>query len=258
LLVAVPFGPTALVGTTELPWDGRDWFAVPDEIGYLLRAINAALPDARLEPADVWCAFTGVRPLLRSPRGSLTEASRQHGLFIESEGLLSIGGGKLTTYRAMAEETVNTIACQLGRTIRPCQTGEIPLEEVAAPSPEEAWNPPAHRGFRSRSDMDAIRALAARESFLGRPIVDGLPYPFAEVLFALQEEMAMTLEDILVRRTPVFYEDRRHGLGRLNEVVELAGRFLGWDEGMRSAEAARYREFVQRSEPDRSPSAGRA
>ena len=221
---------------------------------YLLRIANRVFPDAKLTPADVWCAFSGVRPLLRTDRGSLTAASRTHKIMEGPDGLISIGGGKLTTYRFMAEQVVDTVVRRLGKRADPCRTAEIPLDGPDAETgeettPEEGSDLPAHLRRRYGPAAGEIEEMLDGDPSLAAPVAAGLPYVLAEVPYAVRNEMALTIEDLMARRVPVLYEDQDHGLAALQAIAALMAAELGWDEQKKGEQMALYRTRVERSSP---------
>jgi len=249
-LVAVPCGHVSLLGTTETPAKG-DWSATDaSEVDYLLNAANYILPEAHLTPDDVWSAFSGVRPLLRSSRSSLTAASRTHAVIQSPSGMISIGGGKLTTYRAMAEEVVDLVVERIGKKVAPCRTAEEPLDgSDAGPPTGKHGSIPSRLYRRYGPDAEALKKSWEEKPELAEPIVSGLPYVRGEVGHCIQYEMALTLEDFLARRTPILYEDREHGLGAVEAVADAMGEALGWDETERDAQIESYRRAVDQAIP---------
>ena len=253
-LVAISAGRLTILGATEQP-PGPDWdVTARSEVDYLLRIANRVFPDAKLTPADVWCAFSGVRPLLRTDRGSLTAASRTHKIIEESDGLISIGGGKLTTYRFMAEQVVDTVARRLGKRSGPCLTAEIPLDGPDAvpgdeSTSEEGSELAAHLRRRYGPAAEELEEMLHGDPSLAAPIAAGLPYVLAEVPYGVRNEMALTIEDLMARRVPVLYEDQDHGLAALQAIAALMAAELGWDEQKKGEQMALYRTRVERSSP---------
>jgi glycerol-3-phosphate dehydrogenase len=249
ILVAIPWGNVTLVGTTETP-PTEDWSsAVPSEVEYLLRAANYVFPEANLALKDVSCVFSGVRPLLRSDRPTLTAASRAHKVFEDPDGLISVGGGKLTTYRAMAEEVVDLVLRRLGKKAGPCRTAETPLDEEAGPPSLEKRDRPSRLRKRYGAGARAVEDILAQDPELGKPIAPGLPYMLAELDYGVRYEMAMTLEDSLERRVPILYEDQNHGFDALRPLADRMAEMLGWTEAMKNERMEHYHQTVQRSVP---------
>ena len=258
----VPWDDKLLIGTTDERYAGDLDRVEADarEVAYLLREANRVLPAARLTQADVLYTYSGVRPLPRVAEGQAGGITRRH--FIEPSsvrGLFSIVGGKLTTYRSLAEEAVDLIFRTLGRTPPPCRTDVVPLPGAAVEE-FDAFG----RDFDARSTLApkstarllkvyGVRAaevlrLAQTESELSEVISEETGSVGAEVVYAFREEMAETLADCLLRRTMVGLNGRL-GLDASEHAARLAQKFLGWDEGRASGEVEAYRRYVGRFKP---------
>jgi len=218
-----------IVGTTdtwteEAPDEVRA--SVPD-IEYLLKAANAAFPDARLSQEDVVSAWAGIRPLAEWEGSKNPSAvSREHRIDRNGVGLITVSGGKLTTYRAMAAEIVDTVERELGRKPSHCKTAETVLAG----------------GERSVEIASLIRTDPA----LGKSVVAGLPYMMAELKYAVEKEMAVTLSDLLIRRTPIAYETPDHGLAALEPVVDLVAPLRKWSPERAQEQIVAYEADVAR------------
>ena len=181
------------------------------------------------------------------------------------EGLFSIAGGKLTTCRAMAESLVDRVLEQEGKrfgwTVKPCRTRSLPLmggdidgferyAEGAAAALTESWDIPpavAYRMLRAYgTEHVRVLAYALRDGQLLRPLAEGCPVLRAETLFAAEEEMALTLEDFMLRRSELMLFDRGHGLDASEETARLMGDVLGWDGRERRRQVELYKEAVAR------------
>ena len=248
MLFVLPWGPLTLVGTTDTDYEGdADRVAPgPDDVAYLLEAVNEAFPGAAAGPADVVSAYAGLRPLIREDGAKEeSDVSREHEIFEDPDGLLSVAGGKLTTHRAMAQEIVDRVCRLLGKEAT-CSTALGSL----GPGPESGeelrglgMEAPAADFLASRHAASDVRAWLKRPS-ASEPIVPGLPYLWVEVDVAVQCEMALTLEDVMVRRLGLFYEAADQGIGVSAAVAERMGAHLGWDAARREAEVAAYRSLV--------------
>jgi glycerol-3-phosphate dehydrogenase len=187
--------------------------------------------------------------------------SREHGVEEGPAGLISILGGKLTTYRSMAEETVNLVVERLrnldGRAAgQPCRTHREPLPGGEVPDLDiiiqDAVRDGASRELAERlarlygSETPAIVRLTHADKSLAAPVVPGYPAIRAELVHSLRREMALTLCDLLIRRTHLFYEVMGHAAVEAAEVVDLAGAELGWDGVRKAAELAAYLDEVRR------------
>ncbi len=249
VLFVLPWGDLSLVGTTDTDYDGKPENVVPDglDVSYLLETVNTFFPDAHVASRDVVSLYAGLRPLLRSPReGRESDVSREHRVFVDRDELISVGGGKLTTHRAMAEEVVDLVGRRLGRR-EPCTTA---LAQVGPPAGTESaflamgLPPDTARHLASRYDPDEFGPFlgdaGARERILtNRPCV------IAEVDAAVEGEMALTLEDVLVRRLGMFYETNDLGTTAAPKVAERMGRHLEWSDERIRAEVDAYSDLVR-------------
>ena len=257
VLFALPAGAHAIIGTTE-----TDTAAAPGEVRasiedvqYLLAAANAFFPAARLQPDDVVSAWAGIRPLLPIAEGSAGAVTREHAISISAHGLVSIVGGKLTTYRVMARDVVAAALRVLrGRRVRlrpsaqPLPGGELVsvdelVGEIASVTndPVIAGHLATSFGSRWRAVWEEIEARGGRDR-----IVDGLPHTVGELRYSLQQEMAYTLGDLLVRRTHIAFETRDHGEGVAERVAALAAAVHGWSADDVRAAVLDYRSDVTR------------
>ncbi len=259
VMFALPSTATTIIGTTDTPTDERpeEVRASPEDIDYLLAAANAFFPAARLTPDDVVAAWAGIRPLVASGfTRDPASASREHRIDRSASGLISVSGGKLTTYRSMAAEIVDVVERALGRRPSKSRTHRTPLpggemrrlDDLQRAAELEVGDAVVARRLVEAhgSRWRAVSALTADEPALARRIVRTLPYLLAEVVYAAEHEMAMTLADILVRRLRIAYEMADHGrsASRVATAV-LAGR-LGWDNARARTEIARYDAEVTR------------
>jgi glycerol-3-phosphate dehydrogenase len=260
----VPWDDKFLIGTTDERYAGDLDRVEADgrEIKYLLRETNRVLPTARLTRGDVLYTYSGVRPLPRVAEGEESGITRRH--FIKAadvRGLFSIVGGKLTTYRALAEEAVDLIFRTLGQTPPPCRTDAQPLPGAAVED-FEAFR----RDFNARSTLPpastarllrvyGVRAaevlrLAQQDAEMSQVISEETGSVGAEVVYAFREEMAETLADCLLRRTMVGLNGSV-GLDALERVINIAPSFLGWDDERAAREVESYRSYVERFQQNR-------
>lgn len=246
MLFVLPWGRLTLVGTTDTDFRGDPDHVVPDaaDVAYLLECVNAAFPDAHATPADVVSAFAGLRPLIASARTEESDISREHEIFEDADGLISVAGGKLTTQRAMAEEVVDRVCRRLGRD-RPCRTRDADLVPAASTEAFRAlgFDGETARHLASRHDPGSI------QRWLGEPearerIVADLPYLYSEVCDAVEAEMAMSLPDVMVRRLGVFYESADQGRSAARAVAERMAPHLAWTPDRVRAEVEAYEALV--------------
>jgi glycerol-3-phosphate dehydrogenase len=262
----VPWGKHTYIGTTDTDYDGDldEPQCTAEDVEYLLRAVNRALVEP-LTADDVIATWAGLRPLLRvadEPRTA--DLSRRHGIRVSGAGVVTITGGKLTTYRAMAEDTIDQVDQLLDGKHRACRTKRLLLIGAAGyqePPEDEllAKSLAAHLGRRYGTEASAVQGLIARDGALGEPLVPGLPYVKAEAVFAVREEMARTLDDVLGRRTRARMLDRDATADAAEAVAEVIAPELGWDAATAAAAVGDYRAELdaERAASEVVPLAGR-
>lgn len=248
MLFVLPWGPLTLVGTTDADYRGDLDLVLPeaDDVAYLLESVNEAFPDAHVGRADVVSAYAGLRPLIATAETrEESDISREHEIYEDPDGLVSVAGGKLTTHRAMAQEVVDRVCRRLGRS-SPCTTSSAYLgptggvrEELRSLGLDEG----AASFLASRHSADDVRPWLDDPSGIRR-IVPDLPYLWLEVDVAVESEMAQTIEDVLVRRLGVFYESPDQGLSVAAAVSERMTAHLGWDAARKERELSGYRALV--------------
>jgi glycerol-3-phosphate dehydrogenase len=244
----VPWGDLTYVGTTDTDYDGPldDPQCTSDDVDYLLGALNAAIAEP-VGASDVLGTWAGLRPLLRTASSDRTaDLSRNHAVRRSESGLITVTGGKLTTYRRMAADTVAAVDELLG-TRRRCRTKRQPL--VGADGFEEpplTIEPSRHEHLARRFGTEAgmIGALVDDDPRLGEPLVPGLPYLRAEALHAVRHEMARTLDDVLTRRTRARLLARDASAATADDVAALVAPELGWDDAERARQVKEYRSAV--------------
>jgi len=267
MLFVVPWRNFALIGTTDTDYEGDydQVRATREDVDYILEAANRALPRARLDYADVLSTYAGLRPLVLEGGGKdvkESQVSREHSIYESHSGLLSIAGGKLTTARSMAEELVDLAARRLEerhglRGIPRCTTKNAPvfgkdgrdfhrrLERLAREVRLD--DDVIHRLQLLGTGALRVLGLMVEDPSLSRRLGEGVPYLEAQVVYSAREEMVVNLEDFMVRRSLIFYEDPEQGLGCAERVAELLGRELGWDEEERKRQVEGYRRVVEQS-----------
>ncbi len=197
--------------------------------------------------------WAGLRPLLSAKHGHrvserTADLSRRHKVWRDADGVVTVTGGKLTTFRKMAEDTVDLVVKGLGGPARRCVTKSLQLEgspglapSKAAPGPEL----PPHLEHRYGTLAARVMALADDRPTLLQPVVDGLPYLGVEVLHAVREEMAVHVGDVLSRRTRASIQDARASIRSAGAVAALMADELDWDDARTSAEASGFIESVE-------------
>jgi glycerol-3-phosphate dehydrogenase len=229
VMFVLPAGRLTIIGTTETATatDPDDVRASEDDIAYLLASANAAFPGARLTQRDVISAWAGIRPLAATARPiDAASASREHEIARGESGMLTVTGGKLTTYRAMAAEVVDIVLGELGRPLTPTKTHVAPLPG----------------GDREA----ALNTLAASDPRLGARLDPDLPYRYADFVYGVRCERACTLSDLLMRRSHVAYETRDAGVTLAPRVAEVVAPLLDWDSAARAAAVDAYARDAER------------
>lgn len=265
VMFLLPWNDLAYIGTTETeeevtPEAAR---ATGEDVTYLLRSANAVFPRARLAPSDVIATWAGLRPLLAPERDvPAGKVSREHRIVESPSGLVTIAGGKLTTFQVMGRDVVDLVARRLrqadGRPLpRPPATDSLPLPggEIAALDvmmqsarmKELPATTARHLVDSYGTESAAILNLVAKNRVLGGPLVTGRPEIRAEVVYAVEREMALRLSDVLIRRLHLFYEDPQHGAGVAANVARKMAELLDWDSTREDDEIGDYLEEVRKS-----------
>ena len=280
VLFAIPWNERTYLGTTDTDYDGDPGQvrADADDVHYLLQAASQYFPDHPLTREDVIATWAGLRPLMAPQHGDVDEiatsdVSREHQIVVGEDGLITIAGGKLTTYRRMSAEVVDTAVkmLRLG--------GNLP--ESLSSSKTDLRPLPGARGWPDENDDAAFEQLATRtevasesnleketcrflvgiygvrapdiahlvsaEPGLGARIIDGRPEIMAQVDWAVKMELAATLTDFLVQRTQLYYRAWDQGLECVEKIADRMALLLGWDENTRQAQIDRYRHDVELS-----------
>ena len=244
----VPWGDLTYVGTTDTDYDGPldDPECTPEDVAYLLRALNAVITDPVRED-DVLGTWAGLRPLLRTAANDRTaDLSRRHAVRRSQGALITVTGGKLTTYRRMAADTVDEVDALLGKRRR-CRTKRLKLVGADGyEDPAESNEPSRHEHLAHRYGTEGaqVEALVDEEPALAEPLVPGLPYVKAEAVHAVRSEMARTLDDVLTRRTRARLLARDDSAAAAEDAATLVGRELGWDDAERARQVKEYRAAV--------------
>ena len=244
-IFSLPWYGRTLVGTTDNLYDGDIAHPKPgaEDVEYLLDAINEFF-DVSLGPGDLVGAYAGVRPLISTgdPRKSV-DISRRAELYETSSGMLTITGGKLTTWRRMAKQTVDRLVEREGREA-PCHTAEIPLGMEARPEDLEApegvgEEAVAQLAFRYGHATRRVLDLAREDPSLAEPIVPGRPDLLAEAVLAARHEQARSVADVLLRRTRLglLAAPQLRSADDVRRVAEVLGGELGWSRRQVKREA---------------------
>ncbi len=267
LVLVIPWMGRYLIGTTDLRFDEDPGEARCDaeEMRYLLDEVNALVPGADLTPEKVLFTYSGVRPLPYAPDVDEWEVPRSHVLHDHApdlEGLVTVVGGKLTTYRQLAEDAVDDVFRRLGRKAPRCVTAHLPLPGVVGDL-EVARRFLLERGLSTRS-ADRLLALyggravdvvasAGDDADALRVVHESTGALAVELTFTMRRELARTLTDVLARRVLLAFEPG-HGLESLDDIVSVLARSEGWDDARVEREVAEYRTWLERlAVPGRQP-----
>lgn len=252
LVFAVPSGAYTYLGTTDTDYRGDVDAPAVDraDVEYLLDAVRRRCVGLAPTSADVTSAWVGLRPLIASDRADPSRVSRDYDLFRAPSGVVTVGGGKLTAFRAMAIHIVDEL---FPRTCR-ARNGEGALEllpgatatgpspaEVAAVADRVGASPEEVERSLVRYGSEAAEIVREMATLDGDP---SLAWWTAQLRHAVRAEMAVRLEDVLVRRTSALLFTPDNGLSHTEALAAEMGRLLGWDSARVEAEVARYRSIV--------------
>jgi glycerol-3-phosphate dehydrogenase len=260
VLFIIPWARYWIIGTTDTPYhqDLVNPVATAEDIDYVIDHANVVL-DRPLTREDVIGTYAGLRPLLQpgTKKGGgdaqSTKISREHTVTEVAPGLITIAGGKLTTYRVMAEDAVDLALGEERAKAVPSVTDRTPLlgaegylalrHQAGSLGARHDWNEERvqHLLGRYGSAITEIAELVEDRPDLGRPLEGAPAYLRAEIVHACTHEGALHLEDIFDTRTRLTWEQARHGLDAVEEIADLAAEALGWDDRRRGAEVEAYR-----------------
>ena len=241
VMFAIPWHDHALIGTTDTPISEAtlEPVAMDQEIEFILSTASLYLAKKPTRE-DIRSVFAGIRPLVRSSDGGNTAAlSRDHTIHIEKSGLLTICGGKWTTYRHMAEDCVNQAAMLARLPEKPCVTEHLNLH---------GFHPTAEKFGALRvygSDAPLIQDLMRAELALADRLDPALPYTGAEVVWAARREMARTVEDVLARRTRALFLNAKAAIRMAPRVAELMARELQYAAAWQAQQLASFEEVAR-------------
>ncbi|MGH0036801.1 MAG: glycerol-3-phosphate dehydrogenase/oxidase [Myxococcota bacterium] len=258
VLFVIPWKQHWIIGTTDTDWklDLAHPAASRSDVDYVLETLNQHLAQP-LTRADIEGVYAGLRPLLHGESEATSQLSREHAVSQSVSGLITVAGGKYTTYRVMAKDTIDLVARDLDRRVPPCCTDQVPL--VGAPGYAGFWNSRGslaeehglhptqveHLLGRYGSRITEVLALAKARPELARPLEGADSYLTAEVVYATSHEGALHLDDVLTRRTRISIETFDRGVAAAPRVADLMGEVLGWDAATRAREIEHYEARVK-------------
>ncbi|CAN5875713.1 glycerol-3-phosphate dehydrogenase [soil metagenome] len=263
LVFVIPWGGNWLVGTTDVPHRGdKDRpTATREEVSYLLSSLAEFL-DVRLTLNDILATFAGIRPLVGGGEDT-SFLSREESIEEREPGLVTVRGGKYTTYRRVAQRAVDFTSSRLGE-IPPSPTKWLPLVGAAAPGvlsrlgeelgPATSLDDSIGQHLVARFGREAFEvASIAASADMAEPLVRGLPYLRAEAAWAIKREYALSIDDVLARRSRIAIEDPNHGMSAAGFVAGLLAKELGWgpDEQADAVEEYRKSSAIEYGVPGR-------
>jgi glycerol-3-phosphate dehydrogenase len=262
VLFFIPWGDDRwIVGTTDTDWTGdrAEPIATAEDVEYILAQANRVLAKP-LSRDDVIGIYAGLRPLVAAAADTpTTKLSREHVVDAPLPGLVSIAGGKFTTYRLMARDVIDAAVAGYATPAQDSVTDELPLlgadglpaVRAAIGRTAQDYEVPAaaveHLITRYGSLADEVLELIRADRTLARPLVPGYPYLRAEAAYAVTHEGALHVEDVLARRIRLLIESPDAGVSAAPEVAAIMGGLLGWNRRKRSLEVKRYTELARTS-----------
>ncbi|MCF2132669.1 MULTISPECIES: glycerol-3-phosphate dehydrogenase/oxidase [Mycetohabitans] len=242
------WGNVSYLGTTDEDYDGNldNVYCTRQELDFLLEGARSALK-TDLQPHDVVGSIAGCRPLVGPPGGKTIEMRRNHEIHIASDGLVTIVGGKLTTSRHMAEQTIDAAQTVIGKRA-PCRTKSAYLLGAAGYDPQAivaSGGLAAHLGERYGTEARFVSDLIDARPSLLAPIVEGLPYSEAEVVYAARHELARSVDDVLSRRTRARLMARDASARAAPRVGQILKAELGLSDALVASQVRDYVAAVQ-------------
>ena len=253
VLFVIPWGDHWIIGTTDEDWHYAKAHpaASRTDIEYILEHVNAVLA-VPLTPADISGVYAGLRPLLSGEEEVTSQLSREHAISRSPRGMVSVAGGKYTTYRVMARDAVDAAVTELGRRVPRCVTDSIPLagadgyhalanqaESLADELQLPLWRITHLLGRYGSLIREVLEPAAADRRWL-EPVPGAGTYLMAEIRYAATHEGALHLDDVLARRTRISIETPHRGLDSMKSVAMAIGDVLGWDDEQLTREIASY------------------
>lgn len=258
VLFLIPWGGQWIVGTTDTPYEGdrSNPIATHEDVQYILDQANRVL-EPKLKAEDIIGVFAGLRPLVANKTGSATtKLSREHTVDHPVPGFVSLAGGKYTTYRVMAKDAVDLAVLDLRRLVNESVTEKLPLigadgyyalQQQTTEIAEQYDLPDAtitHLLNRYGSLMEEVLELISSDSALAQRLIPDLPYIKAEILHAVTHEGAVSVEDVLLRRTRISFEASDSGASVAEEVAAIIGPELGWSATDRRVSVEAFLEVI--------------
>ncbi len=258
VLFMIPWSQNWIIGTTDTKWDldKAHPAASQTDIQYVLERLNSVLLSP-ISEADIVGVYAGLRPLLTGESDATSKLSREHAVWATAPGLTTVAGGKYTTYRVMAKDTIDAVIEDLGGGFRESATERLPL--IGVEGYEQLWTDRASLAERHGLSVRQVERLMGR---YGSGVVEVLgilrsrpelsahfpgsdDYVLVEAVYAALAEAALHLDDVLTRRTRISIETPDRGLAAAEAIAPLMGEVLGWDDSALARELAHYRARVE-------------
>ncbi|CAB4647562.1 unannotated protein [freshwater metagenome] len=238
------------IGTTDTDYTGpvNDPQCTKDDIDYVLAALNASITTG-VTTDDVTGVWSGLRPLVKSDAattGRTADLSRRHKVVASAQGIVTVTGGKLTTYREMAEDAVDEV-CRLLNVKKSSKTKTLSLHGARHSRPS-SHPQDAHLHSRFGNQSSVLKKMMEQDPSLAKELVPGLPYLRCEAVYAVTHEMAVSVDDVLTRRTRARLLDRRACVAVVRDVASLIGPHLGWDDATKEASIAQFMDECARED----------
>ncbi len=258
VLFLIPWGDKWIVGTTDTPYDGdrAHPYATTEDVQYILDQANKVL-EPQLKREEIIGVYAGLRPLVANTKGSATtKLSREHTTDRSAPGFVSIAGGKYTTYRVMGKDAIDMAVTDLRRIVNSSCTEKLPLvgadgyyalvQQSAQIATQYGLEEKAvtHLLNRYGSLISEVLELIVEDKKLAKPLAEGLPYLKAEIVYAASHEGAMSVDDVISRRTRLAFEAPQAGIDLADEIAALIAPVLGWGAKEKKASVAEYKAQV--------------
>ena len=262
VLFLIPWGDKWIVGTTDTPYDGDRTkpLATQEDVQYILDQANRVL-EPKIKAEDIIGVFAGLRPLVANKTGSATtKLSREHTVDRPVPGFVSLAGGKYTTYRVMAKDAVDLAVLDLRKLVSDSVTDKLPLigadgyfalvqqTEKIAEKYAVSETTITHLLNRYGSLIEEILEIINEDPSMSERLIPDLPYIKAEILHAVTHEGALSVEDVLLRRTRISFEDFYSGSEVATEVANIIGGELGWGARERNASVKSFLAVTDKEE----------
>lgn len=262
VLFLIPWDDKWIVGTTDTPYEGdrAKPIATQEDVQYILDQANRVL-EPQLKSEDIIGVFAGLRPLVaNSASSATTKLSREHTVDRPAPGFVSLAGGKYTTYRVMAKDAVDLAVLDLRKIVSESVTEKLPLigadgyfalqQQVLKIADETNLSEATviHLLNRYGSLISEIIEIISENPKMSERIIPDLPYIKAEILHAASHEGALSVEDVLLRRTRISFEASDSGLSASNEVAEIIGTVLNWSAADRRGSVQSFAQLIEHEE----------